>query len=254
MFKESFLPMSHTYLSAGKGEIEQRVGLAQEGDAEVRNLLLQQSIRFISQVTSKVCKRFIEPYKDDEFSVALKAFDEAVMQFSIEKERPFLAFADLVIRRRVIDYIRKESRHSGLLSFEQSQKKEGEEGELAQSPLETQVSLQKYQLELESSLRIEEIKQYKEKLLEYRIDFMQLPTVSPKHTDARQNAIDIAQAIVNHTELRSRFLQTGKLPIKELMHFIKVSRKTVERHRIYIVAIVLLLVGDYQYLNSYVLG
>lgn len=249
MFLRSFFEKRSSYPPIEKGNLEEKVELAQEGNQEVRNLLIQQSTTFMSQVASKVCKRYIDPAEDDEFSVAMAAFDEAIMQFSKEKGSSFLSFADLVIRRRVIDYIRKQARHQGQLSLEYPGEKE-EESSL--SSLEVVISLQQYEIDHEASLRREEILHYKEQLKEYNIDLMQLPERSPKHTDARQNAVQIARMLVNNTHLRSLFLEKRKLPINELMKHVTVSRKTIERHRMYIVAIALLLIEDYQCLQRYV--
>jgi RNA polymerase sigma factor len=231
-----------------KAELEQDVQKAQQGNIDVRNQIIRQYTPFISQVTSKVCKRFIDPSRDDEFSVAMEAFDEAISKYTLGKGSTFLSFADLVIRRRVIDFIRKESRHKGQLSLEHS----GDpEEETDQSPVETQASIQQFHLDKESSLRREEIQHYKVKLKDYSIDLMELPDISPKHADARQNAIDVARTLVADERLRTVFLEKKKLPMKDLMNEVEVSRKTVERNRNYIVAIAILLMEDYQYLQSY---
>ncbi|MEW9669247.1 RNA polymerase sigma-I factor [Ammoniphilus sp. 3BR4] len=248
MFLTRFLGKRSSQPSAAKIELEEDIRLAQNGDLDVRNQLISNYTPFISQVASKVCKRFIDPSRDDEFSVAMEAFDEAISKYTIGKGSSFLSFADLVIRRRIIDYIRKESRHRGQLSFEHTIDGE-EESDL--SPVETQASIQRYQLDFEARLRREEIEHYKEKLAEFKIDLMELPEISPKHADARQNAIQVARALVRSERLRSLFTEKKKLPMKELMNEVEVSRKTVERNRNYIVAIILLLMEDYQYLQSY---
>ncbi|RXT05714.1 RNA polymerase sigma-I factor [Ammoniphilus sp. CFH 90114] len=248
MFLTRFLGKRSSQPSQAKIELEEDIRLAQNGDLDVRNQLISQYTPFISQVASKVCKRFIDPSRDDEFSVAMEAFDEAINKYTIGKGSSFLSFADLVIRRRIIDYIRKESRHRGQLSFEHTI--EGEE-DSDLSPIETQASIQQYQLDYEASLRREEIEHYKEKLKEFDIDLMDLPDISPKHADARQNAIEVARVLVRSERLSTLFTEKKKLPMKELMNEVEVSRKTVERNRNYIVAIILLLMEDYRYLQSY---
>ncbi len=251
MFLKTFLKKRSSYPPQEKEAIKEKVRLAQEGNQEVRNLLIQESQKFVSQVTSKVCKRYIVPSRDDEFSVGLIAFDEAIMHYTEEKGSSFLSFADLVIRRRVIDYIRKQARHGNQLSLEYW--KEGEaEGDL--SPIDIKASLQHYELEQEAIMRREEILHYKDKLKEFNIELSELPNISPKHADARRNAFHIARTLVNNAKLRLLFIAKGKLPIKELLSYIMVSRKTVERNRVYIVAIVLLLMEDYQFLQGYIEG
>jgi len=249
MFLRFFRDKAFLSPSVQRGELEEKVVLAQKGNQEVRNLLIQQSTTFISQVTSKVCKRFIDPVKDDEFSVAMAAFDEAIMQFTPEKGCSFLSFAKLVIRRRVIDYIRQQARHRGQLSLEYSREREEES---SSSLLEVGISLEKYEYDHEASLRREEIQHFREQLKEYNINLMDLPDRSPKHSDARQNAVQIARILADNSHLTSLFLEKRKLPMKELMNHVTVSRKTIERNRMYIIAIVLLLIDDYRYLQGYI--
>lgn len=248
MFFSRFLHKRSSKTSWTKDDLESEIEWAQQGDIETRNRLLQQYAPFISQVASKVCKKYINPMRDDEFSVALEAFDEAITKYSKAKGSSFLSFADLVIRRRIIDYIRKEAKHRGNLSLEHTMEGDEENG---QSPVEVQASLEQYQVDYESSLRKEEIQHYKEKLKEFNIDLMDLPERSPKHADARMNAISIAATVVNDPKLKSSFLKKKKLPMKELMKQVEVSRKTVERNRTYIVAVILVLIEDYRYLQSY---
>jgi RNA polymerase sigma factor len=248
MFFSRILGRRSSHSPINKEKLEKRVQLAQSGDKNVRNRLIEQYSPFISQVASKVCKRFIDPTRDEEFSVALEAFDEALTKYISGKGSSFLSFADLVIRRRLIDFIRKESRHRGQLSLEYP----GEiEEESDQTPIETQISMQQYRLDYEASQRREEIMHYQEKLKEFHIDLADLPDISPKHVDARQNAVKIARTLVNDERLRLLFLEKQKLPMKELMKLVEVSRKTVERNRNYIVAIILLLLEDYHYLHEY---
>ncbi len=54
--------------------------------------------------------------RDDEYSIAMMAFYEAIMGY--EKGRgTFLGYASLLIRSRLIDYSRRETRHRGHLSL-----------------------------------------------------------------------------------------------------------------------------------------
>src|SRR5690606_19958765 len=82
---------------------------AQNGDEQAMENLLASYSPFMKKTAGQVCKRFIND-QDEEFSIALSAFHEAVKGFNQEKNASFLTFAHMVIRRRVIDYIRKEAR------------------------------------------------------------------------------------------------------------------------------------------------
>jgi RNA polymerase sigma factor len=45
-----------------------------------------------------------------------------------------------------------------------------------------------------------------------------------------------------------------QLPIKQLQNMAEVSRKTIERNRKYIIAVAIILAGDYVYLKEYIKG
>ncbi|GAB7387135.1 RNA polymerase sigma factor SigI [Bacillaceae bacterium] len=230
-----------------KEEIEQQVFRIQKGDEELRNRLITEYQPFICKVVSKVCKRYIDPSQDDEFSIGLLAFDEAIQSFAPGKGSSFLSFADLVIRRRVIDFVRKETRQRVSLTLDER----GEEEERTESEAEIAASLHRYELDREAEHRREEILHFEERLREFGIAFAELPEQTPKHADARENALSIARLVATDQNLKKAFLQTKKLPIKELVKKVHVSRKTVERNRKYIVAMSLILIEDYVYLREY---
>ena len=54
--------------------------------------------------------------QDDEYSIAMIAFHEAIQNYS-RMRGPFLRYAALTIRSRLIDYHRREKRHKGQISL-----------------------------------------------------------------------------------------------------------------------------------------
>ena len=62
---------------------------------------------FIMHLSHKIVGSYISR-SDDQWSVSLLAFNEAVKSYSFEKGS-FIPFAEKVIRRRLYDYIRKQS-------------------------------------------------------------------------------------------------------------------------------------------------
>jgi RNA polymerase sigma factor len=49
-------------------------------------------------------------------------------------------------------------------------------------------------------------------------------------------------------------MKNRQLPLLDILDKTSLSRKTLERHRKYIIAIVLVLSGDYHYLREYIQG
>ncbi len=228
--------------------MEEQVLAAQEGDRKLRNYLLKKYQPFIAKSVSEVCKKYIDPKKDDEFSIGLIAFDRAIESYSDDKGASFLSFAKLVVKRKVIDYLRSENRQNNVV-FSIDQEYEDEEN--MENPQEVKIATERYVQETESWQRREEIVEYKKALAVYKISFQELPDIAPKHVDARQSAIQIAKIIFDNVSLRSYVIEKKRLPINELMKHVRVSRKTVERNRKYILAIFVILCGDYLYLKDY---
>jgi RNA polymerase sigma factor len=230
--------------------LEETVEKIHQGDAGLREELIESYKPFIAKTVSAVCKRYIHE-SDDEFSIGLIAFNEAIQKYSSEKGNSLLSFAEVMIKRRVIDYIRQQSRNQSL-SFTVSA--DPSEEEQQRSTIEDELSLDEFRKKTEQELRRDEIIQFQAILKEFDLSFQDLLDQSPKHADARKNAMLVAKAMVENEELKHLLLDKKRLPIKQLEEMVKVSRKTIERNRKYIIAIALILIGDYIYLKDYIKG
>lgn len=219
----------------------------QDGHEELENDLIKQYIPFIRKTTAKVCKRYISTTEDDEYSIALIAFSEAIRQYSPEKGSSFLSFASLVIRRRVIDYIRQEQRRRTPISIDYTET----DKENMENVAEVHASVQEYENMLENEYRREEIIHLQENLHTYGITLSEVSEQSPKHQDARENMLEIAKTVVMNDDLRETLIEKKRLPMKHLTNEIAMSRKTIERNRKYIITLTLILMEDYRYLKDY---
>lgn len=204
---------------------------------------------YIAKVTSKFCKRYIDPSRDDEFSIALNAFNEAINQYSSHAGKSFLGFAETVIRRRLIDYVRKEQRHSQTVSYNAFDSFDDEDHTI--NAIELQEAKARYGSEQEAEARRFEIAEYNLALNDFDITFSQLPELSPKHADSREMLMSVSRRFSADSLLFDSLMTTKKLPIKEICAFSGMSRKTIERNRKYLIAIAVLLRGDYPFLQSY---
>ncbi|WP_226576581.1 RNA polymerase sigma factor SigI [Halobacillus litoralis] len=230
--------------------LDAQVASAKKGDEEARNEMLKQYQPFIAKSVSEVCKRYIDPTKDDEFSIGLMAFNEAIQSYSSEKGSSFLSFARLVIKRKVIDYIRNEQKQPMVTSLDEDYYEE----EQMENPLEISAAKERHQLETEAWQRKEEIMEFQAELIKYKLSFEELIDSSPKHRDARESAVQVARIVFEDVDLCHQVLEKGRLPIKDLVDRVDVSKKTLERNRKFIIALVLILKGDYVYLKDYLRG
>lgn len=80
---------------------------------------MRQYLPFIKSETAKFLKRIPVEGQDDELGIAMFAFHEAAIAYSRDKGA-FLKLASTAIRNRLIDYQRKEQRHTGIISLDQT--------------------------------------------------------------------------------------------------------------------------------------
>jgi RNA polymerase sigma factor len=229
--------------------LEELITNAQKGDETALNFLLKNYQPFIAKCVSEVCKRYIDPDRDDEFSIGLSAFNEAIRLFSKDRGSSFLTFANLIIKRKVIDYIRSQNKYPAAISLDETY-----DAEKMENPIEIEAVKDIYQQEQEAWYRRQEILEFKEKLATYKLTLLELSEVAPKHRDARDSAVKIARVLREDPKLRDFVEQKKKLPIKELAKQVDVSKKTLERNRKFILAIFIILGEDYVFLHDYLKG
>lgn len=243
--------LSLLFLSKRKPKtIEEKITLIQQGDQKLRDELIHDYKPFIAKSVSSVCKRYINE-SDDEFSIGLIAFNEAIQKFSTERGSSLLSFADVLIKRRVIDYIRQQSRAVTIsMDFES----EFQDEEHSRSSIEDELSIEEFRRKNEEQLRKEEIIQFQKILEDFGLSFNEIVDQAPKHADARKNAIEVAKLLIENEELKKQLLEKKRLPIKQLEKMVHLSRKTIERNRKYIIAIAIVFMGDFVYLKDYLKG
>ncbi|HEY3315617.1 MAG TPA: RNA polymerase sigma factor SigI [Bacillota bacterium] len=222
---------------------------AKHGNAQAREDLIRGFTPFALRVAARVCGRYIRLGADDEASIALGAFNEAIDAFDGTRGISFLAFSETVIKRRLVDHYRKESgrREIPLTSLEE----EDEEGNVL-NPIERDQAIRAHSENQEAEERREEVLRYGEILEEYGISLVELAEVCPRHEDARQNAKEAARVVAGNPEYLAYLRLRRELPLKNLAEEVRVSRKTLERQRKYIIALALILSEDLPYMKEYV--
>lgn len=230
--------------------LESKIAKIQQGDLVLRNQVITDYQPFIAKITSQFCKRYVNPESDDEFSIALAAFNEAINQFSFESGKSFLGFSQTVIRRRLIDYVRSEQRHAGQIPYTAFEV-EDEEANIT-NPIESRQAIDHYDLSLQAEARREEILELDRELQRFGISFSELPDQSPKHADSRMTLLGIAKLLADHEAMMGTLLTKKMLPLKELLEYVHVSRKTLERNRKFIITVALIRHGSYPFLKEYI--
>lgn len=225
--------------------INERVAAIKDNEDEI-NRLVEEYKPFIASCTEKITGRYVRYGEDDELSIALMAFVEAIKFFDASKGS-FLSFSQNVIKRRLIDYFRKESRYSNTISINEYTSEENDEYEMS-----VVKSIEKYSEDMLTHNRRLELEQLSSELAEWDITFFDLASVSPKQDRTQKACSEIAGYLLSRPELIKLIKEKKSLPITDIINALGIPRKIIERSRKYIIAVVIIASGDYQYLRDYV--
>ena len=208
---------------------------AKNGDTFAREELIRSHKTFIARVSSKVCSRYLTWDNDDELSIALIAFNEAIDNFDLHGGASFYSFVQMVIRRRLVDYFRKEGKHQYLsLSPMNPEDEEMSRYDLA-------ASQEQYQENENQEVFAGVVEHYVRTLSEYGITLDDLVKVSPKHKDSKKTLLRAASALSYNPSLMAHLKKNKLLPIKELELLTGIKRKVLEKGRKYLIALALIL-------------
>lgn len=208
---------------------------AKSGDPLVREELIRSHKAFIARVSSKICSRYLTWDNDDELSIALLAFNEAIDSFDPHGGASFHSFVQMVIRRRLVDYFRKEGKHQHLSLSPMNP----EDEDLSRYDLDT--SLEQYQENENQEVFAQVVENYVRVLCDYNVTLDDLIKVSPKHSDSKQTLIRAALILSHNPRLMAHLQKHRLLPIKELELLTGIKRKVLEKGRKYLIALALIL-------------
>lgn len=208
--------------------------------------LMREYKPFILRTASFVLRRHVSD-SDDAWSIALIAFWEAVEHYDPGKG-DFQKYAQMVIKRRLIDYLRRQSRFSREVDVtpEAFTGEAGQEGDSLSRVLvfKSSASL------IEENLR-DELQDASRIFDAYGFQFIDLVDCSPKSEKTRSACAQAAACVLRFPELVMKMRHTRRLPVAAISIRAHLPLKLLNRHRRYIVAVVEILSGDYPGLKSY---
>lgn len=224
-------------------DIEDRLAEARD-HPEMLNSLIAEYRPFISRVVRNHVGHYVTAGRDDELSIGMTAFEEAVRTYVPDKGY-FLSFAEKIIRWRLIDYYRKNARWAENVSLEQIEDVNGTAHVIGA------LSQEEFQRTQAQNQMTAEILEFREALSQWGIDFKQLAQHSPKQDKIRRLLISTAREICGDPALIQKLKKTGKVPVNEILSRGWIDKKRMERGRIYIIACVIVLSGDYEMIHEY---
>ena len=219
---------------------------AAKEDAEAADALIGQYMGFIRSETVKFIHAAPENGHEDELSIAMLAFYEAVLSY--ERGRgAFLPYAARAIRNRLIDHYRVEKRHGNVVSLH-APAGDQEDRPLLDTLPDPRDQIGDYEARSASQ---QEIQEFSAQLGRFGITFSDVADNCPRQErtlSACRRVLDYARS---HPQLLSQVEQTGKLPMAELALGSGVEKKTLERHRKYLVAILLAFTNGYEIIRGH---
>ncbi len=227
--------------------IDENAISAKKSDADLEKFV-KKNEGFIIKTASNTIGCFITK-SSEQWSIALSAFCEAVRSYSAENGT-FLSFAELVIKRRLIDYARSQSRYKNEIpvnpyNFECDSGDDFEDRQISY----TEVAKLSYTPNNDIRLEIEAVSDI---LSSYGISFSDLVYVSPKAEKTRRCCARTIAVLVKNPELIGEMREKKTLPIKKLKILSGTPQKILERHRKYIIAGTEIISGDYPCLAEYI--
>ncbi len=217
---------------------------AAKEDVHKADDLIREYIPFIRSEASKCTSRPCSE-QDDEFSIAMIAFHEAILGY--ERNRgAFLSYAAMLIRSRIIDFQRKESRHTGNISLY------AETGEDDRTVMDTIADSRDHYAEtdgLDATHR--EIEELSAVMAEFGVSFSDVADSSPKQERTLQSCAAAIRYAAENKELLDELLKTKKLPMAKLVSGSGVERKTLERHRKYILVMLIIQTNGYEIIRDH---
>jgi len=202
------------------------------------NELIQKHMPFIIKSISDVTGRYVSCENDEELSVGLLGFHEAIERYDNEKGH-FLSYAKLVIGSRIKNYLKSENKHQHS-SLE----------DLLDKGLEIK---DEYLEEKEDNgVLLEQINKLKNEISSFGFSLDDLADEAPKQQATRNNAISLSEEISKEEEFTSFMYVKKRLPIKRIVLRFAVTEKVIKRSKKFIISVVIIFDKNLSALKNWI--
>lgn len=216
-----------------------------KNDMKKADALIRAYLPFIESETAKFMHRAVDLDNDDEISIAMFAFHEAIRSYS-EERGAFLSYASMLIRSRLIDFYRKERRQPNVISMEATT---AEDKTIADTIPESEDVYEN--LELREATKAE-IQTLINKMEPFGVSLTDVAECCPRQKRTLDECTKVARYAVQHPEILKTVSETGRLPIQMLADGSGVRKKLLERHRKYLLALLLIYTNGYEILRGHI--
>ena len=225
-------------------DLDSRAVAAKQSEAEMERLI-NDFRPFLHSRAARYALKGDEFQREELFSTAMIAFHKAVQSYDCEKGH-FLPFANNVIRFDLIDHVRKFYR-----SDEKTQPLDEYDDENHSSAL-YEASVRAYEETGRRERLAEEIEQFKAELAVWGITLEALVRQSPKHKKLAETYKSAVAQILRSPDLMQTIQLKRYCPINAIANITGIPPKKLERARTFIIASLIIKMGDYDLLSDYV--
>ena len=219
---------------------------AAKESVQAADQLIGDYLPFIRAETAKFLKRPPEEGRDDELSIAMIAFHEAIGGYA-KHRGSFLKYASMLIRSRLIDYARKERRHRQTVSLDAPAAGE-ESAHLGETLPEERDHPEESAHRQATRQEIEELSRQMES---FGVSLSDVADNCPKQQRTLQACRKALAYARENNWLLEELVHGKKLPLAKLSDGSGVERKTLERHRKYLVALLLIYTNGYEIIRGH---
>ena len=192
--------------------------------------LIRDYVPFVIKTISSVTHRYVSIENDESFSVGLNAFYEAICKYDLEKG-DFLPYAHLVIRSRLLTYLKNQSKDTLTDSWDDP----------SATHLHTLVANLTTTPTEDTSLLADEIHILNHILADFHFDLDTLVSEAPKHAKTRSNAIHISEKVSQDPPLVQWLYLKKRLPITQIVLKYQVTQKVVKGSKRFIITVIIIL-------------
>lgn len=218
---------------------------AAKKDVQKADALIRAYLPFIRAEASRTISKFCTE-QDDAFSIAMMAFHEAILGYAQERGS-FLAYAAMRIRSRLLDEQRKQMHRADAVSLEEPAGGE-DDRTLADTLQETSNPIE--EAETQQATR-EEILELAAVMQTFGVSFADVADNAPKQERTLEACKRAIRWAGDNPELLEELLRTKKLPLSKLVKGSGVERKKLERHRKYILVMLLVQTNGYEIMRGH---
>jgi RNA polymerase sigma factor len=227
-----------------ENDLIEKLKLAKQNKRALNELILEYT-PFIKKSAAFVF--FRAQQRQEALTEAMLAFVHAVQTYN-EGHGVFINYAGTVIRNRILDTVRRETtiqRRFFSIPFGAST---NDENAVA---LEHEVSRCVYDIAKEKENLRMEITEVNKEFSDWGFSWKLLLKKCPKQKRSRRGCFAAVKSIFETPGLIESIIRKRQLPVTELVATKGFSRKILEKYRHYIIAVIILLKGDYPYIRAF---